>query len=548
MKDCFRNFLISIFTFWLIGFPCHLLAQETTASLSNPNDLFWSQLGSLEKPAPVEEMSPSQIAQQQELNKLYGHEFVLSYSHYSDSLLFPENNYDLPVTLRRIDNEPITPYNWWWISLELEEPGGQVLTAHLRRPNWWIANNDAREIGNLVYLNLPEMAISGWSKVTGIRPSYIDTRVATFDSEGNYCYRPITGWFSRMAPETRDFFFSTGDTIGATPNHLFFSETRQEYVPAGELEIGEQVKLVSGEAASFIGKGARSAGPEQVYNLEVWRGHNYYVGNYGLLVHNDCDLGDIRDGIKRFKKGEFPLSDPPTRFQKVVEKLAELGDNHLEQFLVDFKGTNGKIGLGVFDEGMVEAWKSLYYTGLRSNTYWLKRISRWSSSGFFFTFSESGSKVKVLRNGIQVAEICDELQYFKVILNGFGGGIYCPLDQTVTILGLYHPNEPFVGTWYLIEDLKLFKTGSNPGGLNLLSVPNWSWDLNRDWLYEAAMVRGDVIRIISDPFDPKTIWDNGIPPGLPGHNGIKTITGLEIEFLAGYGFVYDPEIPGYYKP
>lgn len=352
-----KYFFSSILKIWLVSVTCQLWAQETTAFLSDPNAPFWSQFGgSLEKPLPVEEMSPVQIAQQQELNKLYGHEFVLSYSHYSDSLLFPENNYDLPVTLRRIDNEPITPYNWRWISLELEEPNGQVLTAHLRRPSWWIANNDAGEIGNLVYLNLPEMAISGWSKVTGIRPSYIDTRVATFDSEGNYCYRPITGWFTRMAPETRDFFFSTGDTIGATPNHLFFSETRQEYVPAGELEIGEQVKLASGEAASFAGKGARSVGPEQVYNLEVWRGHNYHVGNYGLLVHNDCDLGDIREDIKRWKKGEFPLSDPPTRFQKVVEKLAELGDNHLEQFLADFKGTNGKIDLGVFDEGMVEAW------------------------------------------------------------------------------------------------------------------------------------------------------------------------------------------------
>ena len=95
----------------------------------------------------------------------------------------------------------------------------------------------------------------------------------------------------------------------------------------------------------------------------------------------------------------------------------------------------------------------------------------------------------------------------------------------------------------------MFKNGNNPGGINLLSVDNWSWDLNRDWLYEAAIIRGDIIRIISDPNDPRTIWENGIPPGEPGHNPLgKTITGLEIEFLESYGFIYDPSIPGYRKP
>jgi hypothetical protein len=35
------------------------------------------------------------------------------------------------------------------------------------------------------------MGITGWSKVTGLYQSYVDTRVASFESEGNYCYRPI---------------------------------------------------------------------------------------------------------------------------------------------------------------------------------------------------------------------------------------------------------------------------------------------------------------------------------------------------------------------
>ena len=120
-----------------------------------------------------------------------------------------------------------------------------------------------------------------------------------------------------------------------------------------------------------------------------------------------------------------------------------------------------------------------------------------------------------------------------------------------------------IGTWYLTKDLKLNRMshvpvgeltqsaipglGLNPGGLNVLDVPNdiYSWDLNRDWLYEAAVVRGDVIRISSDPLDPRTFWKNGIPPGQPGHNGVKTTTKREVEFLEGYGYIYDASIPGY---
>jgi hypothetical protein len=97
----------------------------------------------------------------------------------------------------------------------------------------------------------------------------------------------------------------------------------------------------------------------------------------------------------------------------------------------------------------------------------------------------------------------------------------------------------------LIKDLKLYKTGNNPGGLNLFSVPNWTWSQSRSWLIESAN-RGDLIRLISDPTEPRTIWKNGIPPGQPGHNGIKTVTGREIEVLENeLGYVWNPEIAAY---
>lgn len=136
------------------------------------------------------------------------------------------------------------------------------------------------------------------AKVTGFSPSYIDTRVHTFDAPKGFTYRPITGWFERTAGDVWDFVFSTGDTIGATSNHAFFSEDRQLYWPIGEFAIGERVKLKSGSTAALDEKLKRPGLTERVYNLEVWREHNYHVGMEGLLVHNNC-INEIEDYVRR---------------------------------------------------------------------------------------------------------------------------------------------------------------------------------------------------------------------------------------------------------
>ena len=121
-----------------------------------------------------------------------------------------------------------------------------------------------------------------------IWPSLIDTRFETFEASGENRYRPITGWFERMAAEVWDFVFTSGDTIGATPAHPFYSEDRQGFVAVGELAIGERVKVSDGKTTEFASKWLYSNVMEKVCNLEVWREHNFHVGKSGQLVHNNC--------------------------------------------------------------------------------------------------------------------------------------------------------------------------------------------------------------------------------------------------------------------
>ena len=81
-----------------------------------------------------------------------------------------------------------------------------------------------------------------------------------------------------------------GEPIGVTDNHLFWSVDRQEFVPISEMEIGERVQTYHGETKRIASKLPRPGPPEEVYNLEVYGEHVYFVGDEALLAHNHCEV------------------------------------------------------------------------------------------------------------------------------------------------------------------------------------------------------------------------------------------------------------------
>jgi hypothetical protein len=238
-------------------------------------------------------------------------------------------------------------------------------------------------------------------------------------------------------------------------------------------------------------------------------------------------------------------------FTALLAKYNDLDDALRAKFISDFGSDANALAHFNLNSGeLVNVWKLIENSPIRTSYYWLTRINGWNKARMGFTYASVGNVVKVFRSGTEVAEI--NQTFLKIIFRGFGGDIICPIDRTVTVIGLYQPNVPFMGTWYFTNDFKLYKTvwgnQRNHGGLNLLNLPDnqWTWDKNRDWLQD-AVDRGDIIRIISDPSNPRTIWKNGISPGQEGYNGVKTNTGREIEHLQGQSvkYIYDANIPGY---
>ena len=73
--------------------------------------------------------------------------------------------------------------------------------------------------------------------------------------------------------------------IGTTAPHRFWSEDRQEFVPAGELRVGARLRASDGRLRAVVSVQARGM-RLPVYNLEVDGDHVFYVSDLKLLAHN----------------------------------------------------------------------------------------------------------------------------------------------------------------------------------------------------------------------------------------------------------------------
>lgn len=105
-------------------------------------------------------------------------------------------------------------------------------------------------------------------------------------------------------PDDRDFtdlVVQTGakaGTLTATDHHPFWSENRQNWVDAADLQVGDQVRTASGTTATVSDVRHRTT-LQAAYNLSVSDLHTYYVlaGPVSVLVHNTGLCGEKIDSV-----------------------------------------------------------------------------------------------------------------------------------------------------------------------------------------------------------------------------------------------------------
>jgi Pretoxin HINT domain len=185
------------------------------------------------------------------------------------------------------------------------------------------------------------------------------------------------------------------DTIFATPEHPFYAvdvapdgSNQGNWMSAGSLKKGIKVLLASGMLANVESAFAFDT-TVTVYNFEVEKTHNYFVGNEGVLVHNVCrpvprNVNDIltlppslpnnNNWISKatFERNadRYIVGRPEPLLERIVDDIKRNGDaldgtktelicDHIFENYIGLRKLNGKYGSnngfdGIYIEGSIE--------------------------------------------------------------------------------------------------------------------------------------------------------------------------------------------------
>lgn len=208
-----------------------------------------------------------------------------------------------------LDFTDVTRPLWRHIDLRLRKSDGSIANINIGRPLWWIQETGAK-VGATIDLSMVEVGIEGQAEVLRIGPCDVDSR------EGDRNSNLVIGKIEHENAIVLNLVFDNdaANLLGVTANHPLFSADRGDWIPAGEVEIGEKLQTTNG-TVTLTGKSQRP-GRHKVYNLEVHCSHSYYVSQFGILAHNTgigCNPGtleNIGNTLWKSKQGIIYGFDP----------------------------------------------------------------------------------------------------------------------------------------------------------------------------------------------------------------------------------------------
>lgn len=113
--------------------------------------------------------------------------------------------------------------------------------------------------------------------------------VISTDGSGRNVPKPVVDAWSLLAPLILDLELEResglGELISTTPDHPFLT-SNGEFVPAGRLARGEQLRSISGDLCTVTSTRTRNQ-EVRVFNFEVADNHTYTIGRTEAVVHNN---------------------------------------------------------------------------------------------------------------------------------------------------------------------------------------------------------------------------------------------------------------------
>jgi len=264
---------------WTIAF-CALFFVITASvfAISSPTVRSW-----FKRPTPLQ-IAPNQAAINLDDGGLvYSTDNRITAFHGSD----PRHRQliGLRYTVGSVDDTDYHPLLWRSVDMSLKKPDGSVAEVSATRPLWWFEITKAKE-GETVALNIHEAGISGMATVH--KTKSLADKPFEPPTPG---YHPVIATIKHLNAKVIELTFQgeESEPLGVTPNHPLWSEDRSEWIPAGELRIGEMVATT--KASARLLRRQAKPGLHTVHNIEVHRTHAYHVGKLGLMAHNtgiDC--------------------------------------------------------------------------------------------------------------------------------------------------------------------------------------------------------------------------------------------------------------------
>ncbi len=185
--------------------------------------------------------------------------------------------------------------------------GSPIDMSLLRSASW--ASALGGNVGDRVYVELPEIAIQGWAilqRIMTVAPPRDGpgcTVIATF----------------RRSSEVVQVHLSGYQALVVTRRHPLFSQSRGDWVAADALEPGEVLRTRTGTVqVEFVDRADADSLP--VYNLEVSGVHRYFVGEAGVEAHNAnaCGAGGGAGSAETAEEGIVYRRTNPQTGEKYV--------------------------------------------------------------------------------------------------------------------------------------------------------------------------------------------------------------------------------------
>ena len=129
---------------------------------------------------------------------------------------------------------------------------------------------------------------SALGTTTAIENIKVGDYVWSYNQESNTnSYQKVTDIFEKEVNELIDLTIN-GNVITTTPNHPFYLPSYDVWVTADSLQNNDLVLLYDGSYGYVQNAFSYECENTIVYNFTVENNHTYYVGDEGVLVHNDC--------------------------------------------------------------------------------------------------------------------------------------------------------------------------------------------------------------------------------------------------------------------